>query len=137
MRLNTINNFYYSARRFLCEISFFLKLQLPTTSSHLWWSMIMWEKECIYVCVTGSPCCTVENWQHCKPAMTEKIKIIKKKLQRTQSKANTHTHTLSSHNKIKLLLLLAMCVPCRSSRARDQTCTTATMWAIAVTMLDP
>ena len=35
-----------------------------TTSSHLWWSMIMWEKEWIYVCVTGSPCCMVENWQN-------------------------------------------------------------------------
>jgi len=27
-----------------------------------WWR-IMWEKECIYVCVIGSLCCTVENWQ--------------------------------------------------------------------------
>ena len=25
---------------------------------------IIWEKECIYVCVTGSPCYTVENWQN-------------------------------------------------------------------------
>ena len=31
---------------------------LRTVSSHLW-SMIMGEKECIHVCVTGSPWCTV------------------------------------------------------------------------------
>ena len=34
---------------------------LGTMSSLLWWSMIMWEKEYIYVCVTGSPCCMVEK----------------------------------------------------------------------------
>ena len=28
-----------------------------------WWR-IMWEKECMFVCVTGSICCTVENWQN-------------------------------------------------------------------------
>ena len=27
-----------------------------------WW--IMWEKECIYVCVTGSLCCIVESGQN-------------------------------------------------------------------------
>jgi len=32
-----------------------------TMFSHLWWSMIMWEEECIHVCVTGSPCCIVEK----------------------------------------------------------------------------
>ena len=41
---------------------------------------MMLEKECMYVCVTGSP-----YWysrkviEHCKPAMMEKIKIFKKK----------------------------------------------------------
>ena len=35
---------------------------LETMSSHLWWSMIMWEKECMYKWVTGSPYCTVGNW---------------------------------------------------------------------------
>ena len=35
---------------------------LRTMSSHLWWSMIIGKKkECIHVCVTGSPCCTVEE----------------------------------------------------------------------------
>ena len=29
--------------------------------------------------MTWSPCCTVENWQHCKSAIKEKIKIIIKK----------------------------------------------------------
>ena len=28
-----------------------------------WWG-IMWEKECIHVCVAGSLCCTVENWEN-------------------------------------------------------------------------
>ena len=32
---------------------------LRTMSSYLQWSMIMGEKICVYVCVTGSPCCTV------------------------------------------------------------------------------
>ena len=45
-----------------------------TISSHLGESMIVWEKECIHVCVTGAPCCTVENW----PAVMKKIKIVKK-----------------------------------------------------------
>ena len=36
--------------------------------------VIMWEKECIHLCVTGSPCCTVELTEHCKPAMMEKNK---------------------------------------------------------------
>ena len=29
----------------------------------LWWSIIMWEKEWIHVCVNVSTCCTVEKWQ--------------------------------------------------------------------------
>ena len=33
------------------------------TCDGAWWR-IMWEKECIYVCVTGSLCCTEENWQN-------------------------------------------------------------------------
>ena len=33
---------------------------LETMSSHLW-SMILGEKKCIHVCVTGSSCYTVEN----------------------------------------------------------------------------
>ena len=28
------------------------------------WYRIMWEKECVYVCVTGSLCFKVENWQN-------------------------------------------------------------------------
>ena len=55
-------------------------IALGTISSHLWWSIILWEKECTYACVTGSTCCTVGNWQHCKPAIMEKIKIIIKKV---------------------------------------------------------
>ena len=42
------------AMRFCCEA-------LGTMSSHLWWSMIMWEIECVHVCVTGSPCCREEK----------------------------------------------------------------------------
>ena len=52
---------------------------LGTMSSHLWWSMIMWEKR-MYTCMC--------NWvtmlysrkltEHCKPAIMEKIKIILK-----------------------------------------------------------
>ena len=34
---------------------------LGTMSSHLWWSMIIWEKKCVHVGVTWSPCCTVEQ----------------------------------------------------------------------------
>ena len=34
---------------------------MGTMSSHLRQSIIMWEKECIHVCVTGSPCCTAEK----------------------------------------------------------------------------
>ena len=51
-------------------------IALGTISSHLWWSMIMWEKECIYVW---------GNWvsflysrkltEHGKPAIMEKINI--------------------------------------------------------------
>ena len=43
-------------------------IALGTMSSHLRWSVIMFQKECIHVCVTGSPCCTAEitikkiNW---------------------------------------------------------------------------
>ena len=32
--------------------------------------------------MTGSPCCTVENWQNTKPAVMEKIKIIIKNLKK-------------------------------------------------------
>ena len=28
------------------------------------WGRIMWEKQCMCVCVTQSLCCTVENWQN-------------------------------------------------------------------------
>ena len=34
---------------------------LGTMYSHLWWSLIMWEKECIHVRGTESSCCTVEK----------------------------------------------------------------------------
>ena len=34
---------------------------MGTMSSHLRQSIIMWEKEYIHVCVTGSPCCTAEK----------------------------------------------------------------------------
>ena len=34
---------------------------LGAMPSHLWWSIIMLEKECIHVCVTGSPCYTVDK----------------------------------------------------------------------------
>ena len=37
---------------------------------------VMWENEYMCVCVTVSLDCTVENWQHYKPTITEKIKII-------------------------------------------------------------
>ena len=47
--------------------------------SHLWWSMIMWEKECIYLCVTGSSSCTVENWQNNVNQLWWEKKIFKKK----------------------------------------------------------
>ena len=42
--------------------------------------MIMWEKECIHVYVTGSQCCTVEKkimyWGNLKKN-TEKIQLVK------------------------------------------------------------
>jgi len=51
-------------------------IALGTMPSHLWWSMIMWEKR-IYTCMC--------NWvtmlynrkltEHCKPAIMKKIKI--------------------------------------------------------------
>ena len=42
--------------------------------------MIMWEKECTYVCVTGPPCCVVENWRDTVNQLWwKKTKIIKKK----------------------------------------------------------
>ena len=34
---------------------------ISSTYDGAWWR-IMWEKACIYVCATGSPCYTVENW---------------------------------------------------------------------------
>ena len=34
---------------------------LGTMSSHLWWSMKCEKIEYVHVCVTGSPCCTVEK----------------------------------------------------------------------------
>ena len=34
---------------------------LGSMSSHLRQSVIMGEKECIHVCITGPPCCTVEK----------------------------------------------------------------------------
>ena len=47
-----------------------LYIALGTVSSHLWWSMIMWEKNvCTYVLYSRKP---TEHW---KPAMMEKIKI--------------------------------------------------------------
>ena len=55
-------------------------IALETMSSHLWWSMIMWEKR-MYTCMC--------NWvtllysrkltEYCKPAVIEEIKIIIKK----------------------------------------------------------
>ena len=36
------------------------------------------EKKKIYVYVTGSLCCTVENWQCCKPAIMKKKNHLKK-----------------------------------------------------------
>ena len=41
--------------------SMYVRMTRIKKTDHLWWSMIMGEKECIHVCVTGSPCCTVEN----------------------------------------------------------------------------
>ena len=38
------------------------ELYLVTYNGALW--KIMWEKGCIYVCMTGSLCYTVENWQN-------------------------------------------------------------------------
>ena len=34
---------------------------LGAMSSQLWWSMTVRKKECIHVCVTHFPCCTVEK----------------------------------------------------------------------------
>ena len=55
-------------------------IALGPISSHLWWSMLTWEKG-MYTCMC--------NWvtllysrkltEHCKPAMMEKIEIIKKR----------------------------------------------------------
>ena len=51
----------------------------------------MWEKECIHVCVTGSPCCTVET----------KIKGKKKILKTTVKKINkTKTSSLKASTKL-------------------------------------
>ena len=51
------------------------KFSVETMSRHLWWSVIMWEKRCIQVCVTGSPCCTVGKTNN----LLEKLEIKKKK----------------------------------------------------------
>ena len=40
---------------------YYWELYLVTYDGEQW--RIMWEKECLYVCVTGSLCCAVENWQ--------------------------------------------------------------------------
>ena len=46
----------------------------------------MWEKQCIYVCVSGSLCCIVENWQNTKPTLMEKNKNhLKNKLKMNKS----------------------------------------------------
>ena len=42
------------------------------TCDEAWWG-IMWEKEYIYACVTGSLCYTGEKWQHYKPTIIEKF----------------------------------------------------------------
>ena len=48
-----------------------------TISSHLWWSMIIWEKN-MYVCMCDWVTLLYSRklTEHCKPAIMEKIKII-------------------------------------------------------------
>ena len=44
------------------------------------------EKKDVYVCVMGSRCCTVEKLtEHCKPAIMEKMKIIKEKTRKEKA----------------------------------------------------
>ena len=44
-----------------------------TTFSHLWWNMMEDNvRKSVYICVTGSLWCTVENWRNTKPTMMEK-----------------------------------------------------------------
>ena len=77
---------------------------LGTISSHLWWSMIMWQKR-MYTCMC--------NWvtllynrkltEHCKTAIMEKIKIIIKFKKRIRSLTGLSPKTLgppSEHQKI-------------------------------------
>ena len=50
---------------------------LGTISSHLWWSMIMWEEEYICMCDRVTLLYSRKLKDCCKPTIMEKIKIIK------------------------------------------------------------
>ena len=55
-------------------------------------------KRCIYVCATGSPCCTSGKLtEHCKPAMKGKMKIIFKKYG-TKSMKNNKLDFIKTRN---------------------------------------
>ena len=61
-----------------------LLCSMGNMSSHLWWSMRMWEKKCMHVYVTVSPCCTVEKNLYCGNNIYQKKKERKKKLKKNR-----------------------------------------------------
>ena len=90
---------------------------LGTRSSHLWWSMMKWEKR-TYTCMC--------NWvtllysrkltEHCKPAITEKIKII------INEKKKVHCREMFKFNEVlnlppRLVLLFTLIWMKKISRA--------------------
>ena len=52
-------------------------IALGTIASHLWWSMIMWEKR-LYTCMCNwvNLLYSIKLTERCKPAVMEKIKVI-------------------------------------------------------------
>ena len=59
----------------------------------------MREKECIYVCITGSLFSIRKFTEHCKPTVTEKIKIIfKKKTRKFFCASFSQTMGISPHH---------------------------------------
>ena len=71
-------------------------IALGTISSHLWWSIMEdTVKKRMYVCMTGSLCCTVKKLtEHCKPTLIEKLKSLKK------PQKNQHCHCSSSGPRV-------------------------------------
>ena len=67
---------------FLLKSQHLLSASLGTVSSHLRWSIIVREKECIYVCDWATLLYSRKLTEHSKPAVMETMKIILKKEKR-------------------------------------------------------